>query len=148
VAAIKGGNSLVTKLRGMASKAAKSPTLSVGFMSGATYPDGTPVPLVAAVNEFGNPAKGQPPRPFFRRMIAEKKDTWPNALGKQLKATDYDIPKTLDRMGQGIAGQLKTAIRDLTDPPLAASTIKAKGFPAPLIETGHMLNSVDYKVEG
>jgi hypothetical protein len=43
VAAIKGGNSLVTKLRGMASKAAKSPTLSVGFMSGATYPDGTSV---------------------------------------------------------------------------------------------------------
>ena len=44
--------------------------VSVGFMEGATYPEGTPVAAVAFWNEYGVPSHNQPPRPFFRQMIA------------------------------------------------------------------------------
>ena len=147
MATIKGGDVLRARLRGIAAKASKSPSVSIGFLPGATYPDGTSVPMVAAANEYGDPASGRPPRPFFRRMIAEHKGEWPNTAAKQLKATDYDMHKTLDRMGQGIVGQLQQSIRTFTDPPLAASTIKAKGFATPLRDTNDMLNSVKHEVD-
>ena len=117
-------------------------------MEGATYPDGTSVAAVAAFNEFGVPSHGQPPRPFFRRMIAEKSDSWPDAIAANLKATDYDVELTLNRVGAGIAGQLQLSIRDLVDPILAASTIRAKGFSKPLIDTAVMINSVQWEVNG
>lgn len=147
MASISGGGKLTARLQAIASKAGSEPTVSVGFLSGASYPSGESVASVAMWNEFGVPSRNQPPRPFFRRMIAEKKSTWGNAVALQLAATDYDIPKTLDRMGQGISAQLKTSIRDLTDPPLSPKTIAAKGFDKPLISTAHMLNSVDYRVD-
>lgn len=47
-------------------------------------------------------------------------------------------------MGDGIRGQLQTSIRDWTTPPNSPDTIAKKGFNKPLIDTSHMLNSVDY----
>lgn len=124
-----------------------APEVRVGFLSGATYPNtGESVALVAYANEYGDSSRGRPPRPFFRNMIAEHQGTWGAALAKNLKATNYDGRKALERMGQGIAGQLKQSIVDLTDPPLAPSTVARKGFSKPLIDTSHMLNSVDYEV--
>jgi len=52
----------------------------------------------------------------------------------------------LARMGEGIAGQLRESIQSTNSPPLAESTIEAKGFEKPLIDTGHMWNSVAYEV--
>ena len=52
--------------------------VAVGFMEGATYPDGTPVAAVAFWNEFGK--EGQPPRPFFRQMIAAESPGWPKKM--------------------------------------------------------------------
>ena len=144
---IDGGDKLRAALAEIARKLDKGGTVRIGFLENSTYPDGTSVPMVAAVNEFGAPSRGQPPRPFFRRMVAAKSAEWPNALALNLKATDYDVPATLARMGEDIAGQLKQSIIDLTDPPLAQSTIDRKGFDKPLIDTAHMLKSVDYEVE-
>lgn len=121
-------------------------TLRVGLLEGTTYPDGTSVPLVATVNEFGAPSRGQPPRPFFRRMIAENQGTWPEAMALNLKATG-DVRTTLERMGEGIKGQLQQSIATLVDPPLAPSTVKRKGSSKPLVDSGHMLASVDWEIE-
>jgi hypothetical protein len=144
---ISGGSKLEAYLRNLAKKTDKSATLRVGFLEGATYPDGTSVPMVAAIQEFGAPSKGIPPRPYFRRMIAEKQDTWGPAIADLLKANDYDAEKTLNMAGAGIKGQLQQSIRDLTSPPLSPKTVKRKGFDKPLVDTGHMLNSVDYDVK-
>lgn len=144
---IIGGDKLQRALADIARKLGGNKTLRVGFLEGATYPDGTSVPMVAAIQEFGAPSRGIPPRPFFRRMIADKSGEWPKALAANLKATNYDVDLTLQRMGAGIKGQLQQSITDLTDPPLASSTIARKGFDKPLIDTGHMLNSVDYEIE-
>jgi hypothetical protein len=50
-------------------------------------------------------------------------------------------------LGEDIEGALKKSINDLTSPPLAESTIAAKGFAKPLIDTSHMVNSTGYEVE-
>lgn len=119
--------------------------VSVGFMEGATYPDGTPVAAVAFWNEYGGP--GRQPRPFFRQMIAKESPTWAAKMGKLAKAMDYDGAKVLALMGEDIKGALQKSINDFQSPPLAPSTIAAKGFAKPLIDTSHMLNSVAYEVK-
>ena len=134
---------LVKKLEEIARKMGGG-SVSVGFMSGATYPDGTPVAAVAYWNEYGK--EGQPPRPFFRRMIAEESPTWAGKMAKLAKATNYDGARVLGMMGEDIQGALKQSINDFQTPALAPSTIANKGFAKPLIDTGHMISSITYEV--
>lgn len=150
------GDRVAAKLHAIV-KSMGSGSVEVGFMEDATYPDGTPVAQVAALNEFGSihrseDAKGiftlnvTPARPFFRNMIAKESPTWPRKMGALAKATNYDGPKVLALMGEDIDGALKQSINDFTDPSNAESTIKKKGFDKPLIDTAHMVNSTAYKV--
>jgi hypothetical protein len=145
MATVNTASRLAAKLAKIVQSTEGHPTVSAGFLRDATYPDGTSVAMVATVQDFGD---GKiPPRPFFRLMVAEKSGGWPEAVAANLKATDYDAHKTLDRMGQGIVGQIQQSIKDTNDPPLAPSTIARKGFAKPLIDTSVMLNSADYRVE-
>jgi hypothetical protein len=48
-----GGEKLKAKLEEIAKQASKADSVNVGFLAGATYPNGTPVALIAATNEFG-----------------------------------------------------------------------------------------------
>lgn len=145
--ALKGGARLEARLREMAAKVRKPGTVSVGFPAGSTYPDGTSVAVVAALNEWGVPSRGQPPRPFFRTMIADKSPEWGATIAGLLRRHDYDVAVTLNLMGEGIAGQLRQSVVDFSDPPLAPSTIARKGHSKALVETGHMLQSVSYHVD-
>lgn len=142
-----GGAALEAKLAELAEKLGDGKTLRVGFLEGATYPDGQSVPMVAAANEYGDPAMNRPPRPFFRNMIAEKSPEWPQDIAKIAEATGYDAEAMLGLMGEHIKGQLQGSIRDLMEPALSPVTIAKKGFSKPLIETSHMLNSVDYDIK-
>jgi len=165
-------------------------SLKVGFLEGATYPDGMPVAKVAAVNEFGGqikvpareqtlyfrynerngrighrfvkPAKANfaqtvmipahtitvPARPYFRSMIAQCSPSWGKAMIAALAASDYDARTSLGLLGERIKGELQQSIISFNDPHNASSTVHKKGFDNPLIHTSHMLNSVDYSVEG
>lgn len=143
---IEGGDKLVHYLEDLAKHVSKPGSLSVGFFEGKTYPDGTPVALVAAVQNFGAPAKGIPPRPFFSNMVREKASTWGPALGRILPSVNYDAPQALGMMGELIAGDLRVSIQQTNSPPLKKSTIARKGFAKPLIDSGVMYNSVEYKV--
>ena len=185
---LHGGDKIRAHLNGLAEKIGRGKQVDVGFLDGATYPDGTRVAMVAAVQEFGGsmkiPARTQelnfkvnsrtgesrfakankanfqqtvtipehivkvPARPFFRQMIADKKSGWGETFGNLMKASNMDSSKALDLMGEGIDGQLKQSINDMTQPPLAPSTIARKGFDKPLIDTGHMRNSVAHEVKG
>jgi hypothetical protein len=149
MAAIKGGDKLAIALAKIAAGISKPGTLSVGFLSGATAPNGDSIPERAANNEFGTPNAKYPipPRPFFRNMIAAKSPEWPAAVGNLLKANDYDATKALDIAGEAIEGQLRQSITDLTSPPLAEATIKAKGFDKPLIEHSDMIRAVAHEVK-
>lgn len=144
MAILSGGQNVERYFRALAQKVRRGGTLKVGFMAGATYPDGTPVPLVAALNEFGT--SKAPPRPFFRNMISQKSSGWGPAAGKLLVSNNYDVRTTLTLVGEGIKGQLQQSIASNIPPPNAPSTIARKGHSRTLIDTGQMLNSVTYLV--
>lgn len=144
---ISGGDKLEARLIEIARNANKAATVKIGFLENAKYPDGTPVAMVAAIQEFGAPSVGIPPRPFFRNMVASKSDEWPDGVAQVLVANDYDASKALGIVGAAIEGQLKQSIIDTVEPPLAPATIARKGFDKPLIDTAHMINSVDSEVE-
>lgn len=147
-----GGDKIERYLAEMARKLGGPTGVSVGFLEGSTYPDGTSVPLVAYTNEYGRMVRSdkgsyyQLPRPFFRNMIAAKSGAWGGQMAKVLTATGNDLDLTLRRMGELISGQLQASIVDTNSPPLAPSTVAAKGFDKPLIDTNDMRNSVEYQI--
>lgn len=130
-------------------KIKKGGTLRVGFLEGATAPDGQSIPLRAALNEFGHQNSNGtvvPPRPFFRNMIAQYSGGWSDGIAYQLKATNYNVGLTLQRTGEALKGQLTRSILDLWEPPLSPVTIAKKGFDKPLIEHGDMIRAVAAEV--
>ena len=135
------------RLREISRKLEKGNTLSIGFLANAKYPDGTSVALIAAIHNFGAPSRGIPPRPFFSNMVADKKGEWPAAIAALLKVNDYDVEKTLRQTGAAIKGQLEDAIINGNFVPLKPATVKRKGFSTPLIDTAHMLHSIDFEVK-
>lgn len=144
---LSGGNKITAYLEELSKKVNDAASLKVGFIGGATYPDGTPVAMVAAINEFGAPSRNQPPRPFFRAMIAKNNRNWGNKLAGYLDANDYNSSIALNKLGEDMIGELQDSISEFTDPELKQSTIDAKGFDKPLINTGHMFNGVTKNVE-
>lgn len=134
--------SLGDKLRSLSRR--MSGAVEVGFLEGATYPDGTPVAAVAYWNEYGTATA--PPRPYFRTMIENEKSTWGPKLAAAYQHTGGDGEKAFRLVGEDIQGALIQSINDLTEPPLAQSTIDRKGFDKPLIETSHMINSTGVRV--
>lgn len=143
---LSGGKALQDALAAIAAQMGGG-QVRVGFMAGATYPDGTSVAAVAAQNEYGNPANNQPPRPFFRRMIAKESPTWADKMARLAASTNYDGPTVLALMGEDVKGALQQNINEFREPKLADSTVRSKGFDKPLIHTSHMINSVDYEVD-
>lgn len=173
---IDGGDKLKAALRQIADSLSRGGSLKVGFLSGATYPNGTPVAMVGAILNFGAPRAGIPPRPFFSEFVAKNSKGWPDEIRAQLKATGYDAALTMSRMGVLLQGQLRQSIRDTNQPPLSPVTLMVRQIVGPngtatfadvqearrrvaagerasdvstkpLIWTAHMINSVAYEYE-
>lgn len=187
---VVGGTNAIKVVTQLQQQLARPPTLQIGFLDGATYPDGTSVPLIAALNEYGGVIKRPasqitiyrkvnaagtgflrngrfvrrsqsnfasthavpaytitiPPRPFMRTMITKYSKDWGREAGQLLVSNNYDMDRAMHLMGERIKGQLQQTIIEFKSPPNAPSTIARKGFNDPLIDTGHMLNSVDYEI--
>jgi hypothetical protein len=146
MATVRGGKQYEKALRDIVRMLGHRNGVRVGFLEGATYPDGKPVAMIAAIQEYGAPRANIPSRPFFRNMIAAKSPEWPKAIAKLLRDNRYDARVALEITGQAIAGQLRQSIIDTNDPPLSPITIRRKGFSKPLIDTGVMINSIDSEV--
>ena len=135
---IKIADALEAKLLELAKKAHGS--VEIGFIDSEQAP-------IAFWNEFGHGGKAPaPPRPFFRNMVAKESPNWPKMMADELKSSNFDGAHTLAYMGKEIEGSLKQSIMEFDSVPLAASTIKRKGFDKQLIDTGDMLNSTTYRV--
>ena len=128
MATVTGGKKIGPVLARMVAKAKRGREVAVGFMADATYPDGTSVPMVAAIQEFGAPAKNIPPRPFFRTMIAEHSSEWPKLAVEALRNADGDATKALNVVGLTIANQVQQSIIDLNSPPLSPVTVMLRGM--------------------
>lgn len=147
-----GGQKAADHLKRLAPKI--TATAEIGFMANARYPDGTRVALVAAFNEFGVPSHSQPPRPFMRPAFSNNWQKWADNIKRGLPALDYDGRAVLEAVAKQGEEDIQHAIRELTSPPLSPRTIARKaargtrgvrgamGPAKPLIDTGHMLNSV------
>jgi hypothetical protein len=147
VASTRGGQIAAKVLAAIGVAARKAETVRVGFLASAKYPDGTPVAMVAAIQDFGTPKVKVPSRPFFRQMIKSKSSEWPKAVGDLLIINKFDADKTLRQVGEAVAGQLRQSITDFSGAPLKPATIKRKGFDKQLIDTSVMLKSVDFEVK-
>lgn len=146
---MKGGAALEARLKEIAKGLAKGASVRVGFLEGATYPDGTSVPMVAAIQEFGAPKAGIPPRPFMRATVAAKSSTWGDAVAGLLKVYDYDAAKALDATGMGIAGQIRDQIIATDSPPLSPVTLmlrKMRSEDQALVVTGKTVGEAAARV--
>lgn len=131
----------------------ESKQVKVGFIDGATYPDGTSVAMVAAVNEYGRPENNQPPRPFFRNAISEKEGEWGDTVTRGI-AAGVPIEQVLEVVGAQIQGDVEESISQLMAPPLSGPTLRArrtrKVLPnkstKPLVDTRVMIGDVNYEV--
>lgn len=118
---LNGGEKLVARLSKIVKNVGTdaTPTLKVGFLSGSTYPDGTSVAMVAAIQNYGAPARKIPPRPFFTNLVENEGKKWGEQFGKIAKAANYDVDIAFGRMGTLMASQLQTSIIKTNSPELS-----------------------------
>lgn len=120
--------------------------IAVGFPRGKAqaYPDGTSVVEVAARHVFG---EGVPQRDFMalaKPGIAEK--TRPILRAIAAAETPGEVTALQNAAGLAAQAQIQTAIVELDSPPNSPATIAAKKSSNPLIDTGHMKDSVTFVV--
>lgn len=102
---------------------------------------------VAMFNELGTSAS--PSRPFLRKSVDENADKINRFMKTQLqriKNGDADAEDVMKAIGTFQKGLVQKKIRDGEFEPNAPSTISKKGSSKPLIDTGHMRQSVNFVV--
>jgi len=87
-----------------------------------------------------------PPRPFMTLAFEKNKKDYAKRLKFGLKATK-DADKAIDLLGVSIMQDIQTSISEGGWTPNAPLTIALKGKDTPLMWTGQMQKSVEYKVE-
>ena len=120
-------------------------SVRVGVLENATYPDGTPVAMVAFWNEYGT--KRIPPRPFFRTTVSEQKKNWVLSVQNLMKIHN-DPKQVMGLIGVHMQEQIVQSINTWSDPPNSAYTIAKKGFDKPLVETVVLMMSIKSEVGG
>jgi len=118
-----GGAKLQSYLAELAKKADRSAVVSAGIPADAKYPDGTSVAMIAAIQEWGAPSRGIPPRPFFRPMVAEGEQHWGSDVANWLKAKNYDAVAALTEVGHQMEDELRESIIAVTSPALSPVTL-------------------------
>lgn len=128
--------------------------LKVGFFEDSRYGpenDTLNVAQVAQFMEEGDPVK-YPPRPFIRIGFLPRLKTpeyipiFQQAI-KSVLDGQSSFKQAYTRLGPTLVKGLQNEIIGWDTPPNSPQTIEAKGFNDPLINTGKMLESVDFKVE-
>ena len=118
-------------------------SVRVGVLENATYPDGTPVAMVAFWNEYGT--KRSPVRAFFRTTVSEQKKNWVLSVQNLMKMHN-DPKKVMGLIGVHMQEQIVQSINTWSDPPNSAYTIAKKGFDKPLVETALLMRSIKSEV--
>jgi len=100
--------------------------VQVGWFESAKYDDGTPVAGIAAQNEFGNPKRSIPPRPFIRPTIDNQSENWANIAEKGVKAMvegKASMDQVLNAIGLKASADIKNSITSGSFAPLSPITI-------------------------
>jgi len=144
--AFSGGEKIQALFKNAGKGGVKS--VDVGIFAGAKYEDGTPVALVAVVNEFGSEDGVIPERPAIRNANKSNEDNLIKIIKNNVDPETMVIdPVTAGKVGQSQEAATKKSIVDLSDPPNAPSTLKAKAPKAnPLVNKGTYVRSITNKV--
>lgn len=122
--------------------------IRVGFQGWTNaYKDGTDLIDVAAFNEFGT--SDIPARPFMRQSFESHEDKL-EAAGRRANnalARGDSVEQVLKRTGVAAKGLIQKEIREGEFVPNKPSTVSKKGSDQPLIDTGHMRQSVQYVIK-
>ncbi len=134
----------------------------VGWFESARYPTGQPVAYIAAIQEYGYPEGGIPPRLGMRSTAAAKKPAWAGVAencARAIIAGNMDMAQAMETIGLVAAGDLRKRITEVRSPPLAVATVEARlagkkqgkvvsiSISKPLVDTGHMLATLTNVVE-
>ena len=105
-------------------------------------PDDTSInnATLGAIQHFGN--DNIPPRPWLDVGVASGKAEYLEIIAEN----PNDPELALQQVGVTAVGYVQQYMTDLSEPPNAASTIKAKGSANPLIDTGLLRQSVTFTV--
>ena len=147
---IKGGRKISDYINKMRREFEEAPTVLVGVPKAAgNYEDGVHTATIASVQEYGSADGRIPERSFLRAGISD-------AEGQIKKVYEKFLPEAIDGktdmnhiqslVGEVAAGRIVERISEGIDPANAASTVKAKGSSTPLIDTGHLRNSITYEL--
>ncbi len=130
-------------------KSLKDATLKIGFPneSAKTHStkDGATAVFKAVVNNFG---LGVPRRPFMNVAFAKNKAEYRKVIANGFKKIEtLNVEKLIGKLGVKGQGDVQRAIVELRTPANSEKTIEAKGSSNPLIDTGHMRQSVTFYAE-
>lgn len=118
----------------------------VGFQEDQAYDDGTSLAEVAAHNEFGS--SDTPARPFMKQSFEKHEKELQaacNSVNAALSKGDT-AQHALNTIGVVAKGIVQDEIVNGGFAPNAPSTVRKKGSEQPLIDTGHMRQSVNFVV--
>ena len=103
--------------------------VKVGIPAGKTYPDGTSIAYIAAIQEYGAPEVNIPARSPLRLTRAAKQRDWSNNLAEGAKAVvkrQISLDGMLDAVGQVAAADIVQTIANGLAPPLKPKTVEAR----------------------
>lgn len=119
-------------------------SVKVGLPKGSNpYPDGTSVIMVGVVQEFGSPSMGVPARSYLRSTVVERSGEYKQMMKKlatKVISGDLSTDEALDLLGIKVQGDVQMKIETISLPPLK----HREGNP--LIDTGHLRQSITYQV--
>jgi len=124
-------------------------TVKIGFPAESqetqsTDKEGVSAVYKATVNNFG---LGVPRRPFMNIAFARNKREYRKLIIKSFKKIEnLDVIEFANKLGLKGQGDVQKSIVALRSPANSEATIKAKGSANPLIDSGHLLQSVTYVV--
>lgn len=106
-----------------------------------------PLAVIAAVHEFG--LGGMPQRSFLRSAYDENKPTIDAMVDNIANGAvrGMSVGTALNQLGNVVQGMVQRKIVDGPFKPNAPATIKRKRSSRPLIDTGHLRQSIRYVIE-
>ena len=122
--------------------------VGVGFFRNQKYPDGTPVPVVAGVNEFGSSDGDIPERPFMRNAVSNARNDVVDVVADGIRRSgDASVDRnTAERAGDVLVNAMRDSIDNLRNPANAPDTLKTKRGNNPLVDTGKLRDSVEKRL--
>ncbi len=100
----------------------------------------------AIINEFGSKNMHVPARHFVSGTITTKDATDAASKVMEVASTGGDIDKALNDAGSKMAEKIRERIYRGAFKPNAPSTVKAKGFDHPLMDTSRLADAINHRL--